>query len=300
MNLPTLKQLRYFLALTEELHFGRAAALSFVSQSAFSTAIKELETLLGTTLVERSNRQISITESGHTVAKRARECLRAAEQLVESAHQKDEPLTGELRLGAIPTIAPFLLPQSLPRIRRTYPRLMLYLAEDQTARLHMRLLDHQLDLILIALPFELPGTEVMPLFRDRFLLACHEDTQRVNPANYRFRQIEAGSIILLEDGHCLRNHALDACKLRGTEKINRFAASSLLTLVEMIDADLGISYLPEMAASSSLLRNTRVRLHPMRDDNYRTIGLAWRKGSSRESEFRLLGELLNKSGMQKH
>jgi LysR family hydrogen peroxide-inducible transcriptional activator len=154
------------------------------------------------------------------------------------------------------------------------------------------LLDNQLDLILVALPYDLPGTTVLPLFRDRFLLACRDNTERVDPDNYRFRQIEAGSVILLEDGHCLRDHALDACKLRGTEKINRFSASSLLTLIEMIDADLGISYLPEIAAGSSLLRNTRVSLHPLQDKNYRTIGLAWRKGSTREAEFRLLGELL--------
>ena len=154
----------------------------------------------------------------------------------------------------------------------------------------MRLLDSQLDVILLALPFALPGTEVLPLFRDRFLLACHEKTKRVDPGNYRFQKIAPGSVIFLEDGHCLRDHTLDACKLRGTEKINRFAASSLLTLVEMIDADLGISYLPEMAEGSSLLRNTRVRLKPMGDKSYRTIGLAWRKDSAREEEFRLLGE----------
>ena len=293
MNLPSLKQLRYFVALTDERHFGRAAALCFVSQSAFSTAIKDLETLLGARLVERSNRQLRITEAGEKVATRARECLRTAEQLVESARQQDQPLTGDLRLGAIPTIAPFMLPQALPRIRRAHPRLNLYLAEDQTARLHTRLLNNQLDVVLLALPFTLPGTEVLPLFRDRFLLACRENTERVDPNNYRFRKITPGSVILLEDGHCLRNHALDACKLRGTEKINRFAASSLLTLVEMIDADLGISYLPEIAAASTLLRNTRVRLHPLHDDSYRTIGLAWRKGSARENEFRLLGELLS-------
>ncbi len=290
VNLPTVKQLRYFVALVDEQHFGRAAEKSFVSQSAFSTAIRELERTLGTQLVERTNRQVNVTTTGQSVAAAARDCLASLENLVEIAQGPREPLTGDLRLGVIPTIAPFTLPAVLPRLRRAYPQLRLFLTEEQTLTLHKRLLDGQLDAVLLALPFDLHGTEVMPLFRDRFLLAYQERTNRVDPDNYRVGALEANSVILLEDGHCLRDHALDACRLRGTAKLNRFTASSLLTLVEMVDADLGISYLPEMADGSSLLRNTRVRLKPMGDKSYRTIGLAWRKDSAREEEFRLLGE----------
>jgi len=290
MNLPTTKQLRYFTALVDHEHFGRAAAASFVSQSAFSTAIKEFEKLLNIRLVDRTNRQVTITAVGRQVAVQARLCLRDIEELVDIARGESEPLSGELRLGVIPTIAPFVLPGALPKLRRSFPKLRLLLTEDHTMRLHEKLLAGGLDAILLALPFDLRGTETLALFKDCFLLACRDNTSLVNPQSYRLRRLEAGSVLLLEDGHCLRNHALDACKLRGTDKLNAFAASSLLTLVEMVDADLGITYLPEMVRGSSLLRNTRVRLHPLNDDNFRTVGIAWRKGSARKEEFELLGE----------
>ena len=291
-NLPTTKQLRYFVALAEERHFGHAAAKCFVSQSAFSSAIKELESVLGTQLVDRTNRQVTITPAGHAVAERAADCLRALEQLVQSVSEPKEPLTGVLRLGVIPTIAPFLLPEVLPRLRRAYPQLQLYLNEAQTADLHSKLMEGDIDVALLALPFELPNTESLSLFRDRFLLAYREGTKRLDPNNYRLSSLDAGDVMLMEDGHCLRDHALDACKLRGTEKLNRFSASSLLSLVEMVDADMAVSFLPEMAARSALLKNTRVRLRPLGERNYRTIGLAWHKGSARKEEYRLLGQFI--------
>jgi LysR family hydrogen peroxide-inducible transcriptional activator len=198
-------------------------------------------------------------------------------------------LCGELRLGVIPTIAPFLLPSVLPKLRKDYPNLKLLLIEDQTHRIYERLMDGDLDVLLLALPWEMHGVETMELFRDNFQLAYRHGTDRVDPANYRFNRLDADSVLLLEDGHCLRDHALAACKIRNTEKISRFGASSLLTLIEMVDADLGITFLPEMARDSSLLRNTRVRLQPMKEDSYRTIGLAWRKGSRRGREFQMLG-----------
>lgn len=293
MSLPTIKQLRYFVALVEEGHFGRAAAASFVSQSAFSTAIKELEGVLGTRLVDRTKRQVTITATGQEIAIQARLCLRDLEGLVEIAEGQREPLGGQLRLGVIPTIAPFLLPKALPRLRRAHPKLRLFLTEDQTVSLHSKLLDGDLDVVLLALPYDLRSTEVLPLYKDRFLLACRENTKLVDPENYRFSRLDSESVLLLEDGHCLRDHALDACRIRSTEKLSRFTASSLLTLVEMVDADLGITYLPEMAEGSALLRNTRVRMYPLGDRSYRTIGLAWRKGGARAEEFQLLGDFLS-------
>jgi LysR family hydrogen peroxide-inducible transcriptional activator len=284
--------LRYFTALAEIGHFGRAADACFVSQSAFSTAIRDLETLLGAQLVDRTNRQVTITALGRDVAAQARLALREIDELVEIAGQRRAPLTGNLRLGVIPTIAPFLLPSAMPALRRAYPDLKLYLNEDQTQRIHHKLLDGDLDVLLLALPFELRGVEEMPLFRDRFLLACRDDSERVDPATYRADRLDADSILLLEDGHCLRDHALAACRIKSSDKVSRFAASSLLTLVEMVDADLGITFLPEMAQDSALMRNTHVKMYPIGDSSYRTIGLAWRKGSGRVKEFKLLGEFL--------
>ncbi|MBT8067345.1 MAG: hydrogen peroxide-inducible genes activator [Gammaproteobacteria bacterium] len=290
MKSPTVKQLQYFLALTETEHFGRAAERCFVSQSAFSNAIKELETTLETQLVDRTNRNVTITATGQQVAVQARLVLRDLDSLVETAQGQKEPLTGEMRLGVIPTIAPFILPDALPRLREQYPDLRLLLIEDQTQRVYARLMAGELDLLLMALPWEMQGVETLPLFNDAFCLACHESTAHVDPENYRFSRLDSDSILLLEDGHCLRDHALAACKIRNTQKVSRFGASSLLTLIEMVDADLGVTFLPEMARGSSLLGNTRVKLHPLGEQSYREIGLVWRKGSRRVEEFELLGD----------
>jgi len=292
MQLPTTKQLQYFLALTETRHFGQAADRCFVSQSAFSNAIQALESTLGAQLVDRTNRNVTITATGQEVATQARLVMRDIESLVETARGGTEPLASELRLGVIPTIAPFMLPATLPKLRKHYPKLELLLTEDQTERVYRRLMDGELDVVLLALPWQLQGTEEMPLFEDHFCLACRDDTTRVDPENYRFNRLDSDSILLLEDGHCLREHALAACRIRNTQKVRRFGASSLLTLIEMVDADLGITFLPEMARGSAMLRNTRVKLYAMSEQSYRTIGLVWRKGSQREDEFRLLGEFL--------
>lgn len=290
MKIPTIKQLQYFVALTEQQHFGRAAEQCFVSQSAFSNAIKELELTLDAQLVDRTNRNVTITATGQQVAVQARLVLRDVDSLVETARGQKEPLTGELRLGVIPTIAPFVLPDALPRLRKQYPDLRLLLIEDQTQRIYARLMQGELDVLLMALPWDMQGVEELPLFKDTFCLACRANTQHVEPENYRFNKLDSDSILLLEDGHCLRDHALAACKIRNTQKVSRFGASSLLTLIEMIDADLGVTFLPEMARGSSLLRNTRVKLHSIGEQSYREIGLVWRKGSRRVNEFRLLGD----------
>ena len=292
MRSPTLKQLRYFVALCEELHFGRAAEQCFVSQSAFSNAIQELELVLDAQLVDRTNRSVTITSSGQEVAVQARLVLRDVDSLVELAKGDNQPLCGELRLGVIPTIAPFVLPAVLPKLRKAYPDLELLMIEDQTQRIYERLQDGELDGLLLALPGEMQGVEQRTLFRDGFCLAYRQGTQRVDPLNYRFNRLDSDSVLLLEDGHCLRDHALAACKIRNTEKVRRFGASSLLTLIEMVDADLGITFLPEMARGSTLLRNTRVRLQALMDKSYRNIGIAWRKGSRRAEEFQILGDFI--------
>jgi len=292
MQLPTIKQLRYFVALEKHKHFGNSAKACFVSQSAFSVAIKELESQLGVQLVDRTNKSVTITRTGREIASHARLCLRDLEHLTELAHSNQSPLTGRLNLGIIPTIAPFILPELLPKIRHDYPDLKLYLREDTTRALHTLLLEGELDLILIALPYKLSNVEIMPLFKDHFFLACHENSQLVDPNNYSLESLPKESVILLEDGHCLRDHALSACKIRNQDTVSRFAASSLLTLVNMVDSDIGITYLTQMAQNSSLLMNTNIKTYPLDKSSFREIGLAWRKGSAREEEFMMLAELL--------
>jgi len=292
MNLPTVKQLRYFVALDEHEHFGRAAEACFVSQSAFSVAIKELETALEVRLVDRTNRKVTVTELGREVATQARLCIRDMESLVDLARGQRDALAGPLRLGVIPTIAPFLLPRILPAMRKAYPQLRPLLREETTQRIYDKLMNGQLDLILLALPYDMRNVEVLALYKDRFRLACRAGTKLVDPENFRFNRLNAQSVLLLEDGHCLRDHAISACRIRSMDKVSRFSASSLLTLVEMVDADLGITYLPEMAEGSSILSGTRVKTYPLQDRAYREIGLAWRKGGGRGREFRLLGELI--------
>jgi LysR family hydrogen peroxide-inducible transcriptional activator len=248
--------------------------------------------VLGANLVDRTNRRVTITAAGQEIAVLARLCLRDLTSLVELARGQNRPLEGPLQFGIIPTIAPFLLPHLLPALRKDFPELKLFLHEDLTERLHEQLLDGTLDVVLLALPYELASIEALELFNDRFRLAARAGTALVDPKEYRFNRLNAGSVLLLREGHCLREHAIDACRLRNTRTLNRFSASSLLTLIEMVDADLGITFLPEMAVGSALLQNTQVKTYPLGDKNYRTIALVWRRGSTRAEEFRTLGKFI--------
>lgn len=296
-NLPTTKQLRYFIALDKYRHFGKAARACFVSQPAFSVAIQGLESVLNVQLVDRTNKSVTITSIGKEIANHAKLVLRELEDLVDLARAHQQPLSGPLHLGIIPTIAPFILPELLPRLRKHYPELELYLTEDLTERVYAGLMDGDLDLILIALPYDLKNVETMELFRDHFYLACKKGTKLIDPEHYDIEKLPDESILLLEDGHCLRDHALSACNIRNKEKVSNVTASSLLTLIHMVDADLGITFVPEMALRSAMLKNTQVRTWPIQSGSYREIGLVWRKGSMRAREFRLLGEFIQ--GIQK-
>jgi LysR family hydrogen peroxide-inducible transcriptional activator len=291
-HLPTTKQLRYFVALEQYEHFGKAAESCFVSQPAFSVAIKELENMLNIQLVDRTNKNVTVTSLGRDVARQARVVLRELEDLVEMAKGNQLPLTGPLKLGVIPTIAPFLLPRLLPALRAQFPDLRLYLKEDLTERIYERLMDGELDLILIALPYELRNTTDMVLFEDRFFLAHQQNSALIRPGDYDLNELPSDSILLLEDGHCLRDHALSACNIKNVDKVSNITATSLLTLVQMVDADLGITYLPEMAVNSSLLKNTRIKTTPMEPGSSRQIGLVWRKASTRQDEFTMLGNFI--------
>ena len=295
VNLPSTKQLRYFVALHKHLHFGRAAAACFVTQPAFSVAIRELETTLDLKLVDRTNKKVTITAIGQELAIQARMVLRDLEGLVEMARSNVAPMSGQLRLGVIPTIAPFLLPALLPKLRRQYPKLKLILHEDQTLKIYTGLMEGGLDIILMALPFDLRNVETIPLFPDPFYLAYRSGTKLLDPSNYRVEQLPQESVLLMDDGHCLRDHALSACKIRNVDKVSPVSANSLLTLIEMVDADLGVTYLPEMALNSWLLKNTRVKTAPLKSAPKREIGLVWRKGSARGSEFKELGAFIREN-----
>lgn len=292
-NLPTIKQLRYLIALEKHQHFGHAAEACFVSQSAFSVAIRELESTLNVKLVDRTNRSVTFTELGRQITTQARLCLFDIEGLVDIANEQRDPLSGELRFGVIPTIAPFMLPRILPGIRKSFPKLDLYLREDQTQALYDELMRGGLDVILLALPYELKNVQTLPLFEDKFLLAAHKKTQLLdNPTNFRANHLQRGEILLLEDGHCLRSHILSALKLKSQDMLNRFSATSLHTLIQMVDSDLGISFIPQMAQGSTLLKNTQVNLYKMNKTFVREIALVWRASSARGDEFRQLGETM--------
>lgn len=291
-TLPSTRQLQYFLALEEHGHFGRAADACAVSQSAFSHAIRELESSLGVQLVDRTRRAVTITATGREVAAQARTCVREIEALLELTRSRGAPLSGPLMLGAIPTIAPFLLPRLLPELRREHPELEIFLREDKTSAVYDELMEGKLDLLLVALPWPMRNTEQLVLFRDRFHLACSNATRLIDPERFPAGRLPENSVLLLDDGHCLREHALSACKVANLESINQFSASSVLTLLEMIEADLGISFLPEMALAAGALKGRRIETRPMPDNSYRDIGLAWRKGSRRGEEFRAIGEII--------
>jgi len=292
-HLPTTKQLRYFVALEQHGHFGKAAESCFVSQPAFSVAIKELENLLNIQLVDRTNKNVTITSLGRDVARQARVVLRDLEDLVDMAKGNQAPLTGQLKMGVIPTIAPFLLPSLLPALRESYPDLRLYLKEDLTERVYDRLMEGELDLILIALPYDLRNVTEMPLFDDHFFLAHHEHSRfSAELASDVTENLPSDSILLLEDGHCLRDHALAACNIKHADKVSSITATSLLTLVQMVDADLGVTFLPEMAIQSPLLKNTHIQTEALEPNSYRQIGLVWRKASTRHKEFEMLGDFI--------
>lgn len=291
-HLPTLRQLQYFLALTRHGHFGRAAEECNISQSAFSIAIRELESHLDLCLVDRTSKRVTITAVGQEVAALARNCLTDAEELLEFARRESAPLARRIRLGVIPTIAPFLLPRLMPRVAETFPQMKLYLREDMTEALLAALAEGSLDVLLLALPWETRHAEVLSLFRDPFRLACRRGSSLLATGRGRATRLAPESVLLLEDGHCLRDHALSACRLRQAEHLNRFAASSLLTLVQMVSADLGVTYLPAMAEGSSLLEGTDIVTQTLDARAYRDIGLVWREGSARTEEFRRLGELI--------
>jgi len=291
-KLPSVRQLQYFVALEELGHFGRAAEASFVSQSAFSTAIQELEATLGVQLVERTNRKVTINTVGREVAVQARLCLRELQDMGRLARERGSPLAGKLILGVIPTIGPFLLPPLLKKLRRSFPKLQLFLKEQRSDELLAGLQAGYIDLLLMALPYPMKNVEKQVLFRDGFRLACRKGTKLVDPKRFNINRLNPESVLLLEDGNCLREHALSACNISELDKVNRFAAASLHSLLEMVEGDLGVTFVPEMAQGSALLKGTNIATYPVKSGGHRDIALIWRKGSNQGESYRTLGEFI--------
>ncbi|HEX8570606.1 MAG TPA: hydrogen peroxide-inducible genes activator [Caulobacteraceae bacterium] len=294
--LPTLRQLQYLKLLAEHGSFSRAAEAAHVTQPTLSAGIQELERTLGALVVDRARSGVILTPVGEEAVRRANEILASAEDLVQAARSAGRPLSGRFRLGVIPTIAPFLLPRALPLLRREYPELKLFLREDLTGRLITGLKSGALDAALIALPYDTTGLELATVGVD--------ELAAVMPANHPLsarerltpEQLDDEELILLEDGHCLREHVLGACELDTPRGEGAFAATSLHTLVQMVGSGLGVSLLPAMAIDAGLTDSAPVAVRPLQAEHpEREIVVAWRAGSSRGADARLLAEVLREA-----
>jgi LysR family hydrogen peroxide-inducible transcriptional activator len=291
--LPSLQQLRFLCALAEQCHFGRAAESCAVTQSTLSGGIKELEARLGVTLFERSHRHVMLTPVGKEIATRAQRLLVDAEELVGLARNAQEPLSGPLRFGVIPTVGPYVLPSLLSHLGTALPKLKLYVREAPTPVLLDKLAGGELDILLVAIPYKLGDVEAMEITEDPIVVAM--------PRNHPLRHHKVVSrddlareqLLLIEDGHCLRSHSLQACRIVDPVRNEVFQATSLRTLVQMVAAELGITLMPQIAVDSELASTRNVVIRPLSPDKpFRTLVLAWRPTTSRGAEFRMLGNLI--------
>lgn len=292
-TLTSLKQLRYLVAVSEQLNFTRAAESCFVTQSTLSAGLKELEAVLGARLVERDKQTVLMTPVGVEVVDRARAILAATRDLVEFAAVAKGPMTGLLQLGVIPTIAPFLLPPFLRRLRERYPALRLALREDLTANLLSRLEGGRLDFALIALPYDTANLLVAPIFDDHLWVVARKGDPEVKAIKVKVSSSLSDRLLLLAEGHCLRDHALYACGESTRGPSGDMEATSLLTLVQMVESGLGIGLIPEMALRSGLTESPNLVVRAMAKPNpKRTIALVARRSTSRREDFEALLELL--------
>lgn len=288
----SLKQLTYFDALVRYGHFGQAAEHCAVTQPALSMQIRELETTLGLTLIERRRNGLTLTAAGHEVARRAARVLGEVRDLGDYAQGQVESFAGPLGFGVIPSVAPYALPPLLPRLRERYPRLDLRIRETQTRQLTRELLDGALDLLLVALPLDHPDIETLPLFEDRFLLALPPTRQIDSRVRATSEILTGDRLLLLEEGHCMRDQALTFCNLRRIESIDTFGASSLTTLVQMVSSGLGLTLLPEIALGVEARPGVVNLMRFEEPEPSRTLGLAWRKSSPRKPDFEALGAMI--------
>jgi LysR family hydrogen peroxide-inducible transcriptional activator len=279
--------------VSERLNFRQAAQDCFVTQSTLSAGIKELETQLGVELVERDTRSVRVTAAGAQIVQRARDLLAQANDLVAVAKGAAEPLAGSLRLGVIPTVAPFLLPGILPPLRLAHPKLRLYLREDLTDRLLERLRSGDLDMVLMALPYETGDLLMRKLLKDEFWFVARADDPVAKTKEVAVRELRDGQILLLEEGHCLRDHAILACGARRANPDSMIEATSLYTLIQMVEGGLGVTLLPEMTLKAGILDGTSLVARPFATQvPARTIALAARATSAHQRDFDLLAEFM--------
>ncbi|MFA5955471.1 LysR substrate-binding domain-containing protein [Hyphomicrobium sp.] len=292
----TLKQLRYFDALAREQHFGRAADSCAVTQPALSMQIQDLEASLGIALVERTRSGVKLTPKGEEIALRAQRLLNDVRNLIDYAQHAGGVLSGTLRLGVIPSVAPYLLPPLLPLLKENHPDLVLHVRETQTHILTDELAEGKLDVLLLALPIRNPDVETLTVFEDRFLLALPKSRKLSGRVRATKEMVEHDRLLLLEEGHCLRDQALTYCSLQQVDDVNTFGASSLSTIVEMVSAGFGITLLPEICLGVES-RNREIKMMRFVDpEPSRSIGLAWRRSSPRRADFLALGKLVNEAG----
>jgi len=293
-HVPTLKQLQYLVSLRRHQHFGKAADACFVTQSTLSAGLRELEALLGVTLVERTRRLVRFTALGEKIADKAVRVLREAEELAELAGAEGQPLHGELRMGVIPTIAPFLLPTMLPRLRSEWPDLKLYLREETSSAACEALHRGQIDCVLLALPFNCGEVDSAALFDDPLYVAFPPGEAPAG-SSIEAAAIDEDRLLFLEDGHCLKDHALSACNRPEIRAHASMMGTSLHTLVQMVENGLGLTFVPGMAIESGILETTRIDTRRLQSDHgFRRIALIWRRSSPRESEFQLLASTLRR------
>ncbi|MEM0953054.1 MAG: hydrogen peroxide-inducible genes activator [Pseudomonadota bacterium] len=290
---PTLKQLKYLCSVAEHGHFGNAAKACHVSQSTLSAGILELEEALGASLIERNNRQVILTSLGSDIVERAQTILLEVEDLVALCDASSAPFTGKMRLGVIPTVAPYILPGLLKRLRAEHSEFQLFIREDLSEHLIDGLQHGELDVLLLALPYPADKVETMHLFNDNFVFACPPDHALAEVGGVRTAQLKDQELLLLEDGHCLRDHALEACRLKDTEISVPYQATSLNTIVQMVANGIGVTLLPQMALDSQILSGTEVQTRAFDESGVsRSIGLMWRKKTPRRVEFTLLGKFI--------
>jgi LysR family transcriptional regulator, hydrogen peroxide-inducible genes activator len=300
MGVITLRQLRYLSALARHKHFGRAADDCAVTQPALSMQVRELEREIGAELVERRAGEIALTETGLEVAQRAEHILAATRDLVDFARHRGI-LTGKLRLGIIPTLAPYVLPRILPRLQTAYPALRLEVRETQTKTLINELINGELDTVMLAMPVEGADVETLPLFDDRFLLALAAADPQPAEERIAVDDVDQRRLILLEEGHCLRDQALAFCGTPNGDAPASLGATSLATVMQMVANGYGVTLLPEVAANVEA-HDGRVKLLRFAEpEPARTIGLAWRRTSPRKRDFAALGDVVTDTlGASRH
>lgn len=291
-----LRDLRYLVAVAEHKHFGRAAEACFVSQPTLSTQIKKLEEELGVTLIERTNRQVMLTPVGERIVAQAQRVLREVGQMVHIAEEHKDPYGGEFRLGIIPTVAPYLLPKILGPIKKAFPKLRIQLTEAQTHVLTRMAREGDLDAIILALPLEEDSLKQVKLYTEPFYFAASRAHPKAGQKTVSLDDLDHEEVLLLEDGHCLRDQALEICHTHNAVENTNFRATSIETLRQMVAANVGITLMPELAITS---RSGPVRYLPFKGDNpHRDIGLCWRASSPRAELLGELAEVLKKAMKQ--